>query len=66
MYYALRYTQTSPLQLGADYPYVTKKQTCKYVASKGLVKALTITNLPSSNPDSIKAAVNKGPVSVAV
>ena len=45
---AFKYTETSPLETEADYPYTASKGvtgTCAYVKSKGVVGALTYANV---------------------
>lgn len=66
---ALSYTETKPLELEADYPYVGKKSglfNCKYVSGKGKSHNRGHSKVPKLSPSSLNAAVTKGPVSVAI
>ena len=66
---AFSYTKTHPLETEGDYPYVAKSGGlfgCKYNKSKGVVAAETYTDVKHDNSDQLKAALNKGPVSVAI
>jgi len=62
----LKYTAANPLERESDYPYVAFNQQCKYNRSKGLVSATSVNNVTPNNPDQLKAAVNQGPVTVAI
>ena len=67
MDYAFKYIETNPLQLEADYPYTARDGTCKYNASKGTGKVKSFKDVsPDSSGDQLKAAIAKGPVSVAI
>ena len=67
MDYAFQYIETNPLMLETDYQYTARDGSCKYVASKGVgkVKAFKDVSVDSSGSQ-LKAAVAKGPVSVAI
>ena len=67
MDYAFEYIETNPLQLEADYAYTARDGTCKYVKSKGVgkVKAYKDVSQDTSGAQ-LKAAIAKGPVSVAI
>ena len=56
---AFLYTERSPLETEADYPYIPKYSgSCKYDKSKGVVGATTYQSVKSQNPDQLKAALN--------
>ena len=66
---AFSYTKSHPLETESDYPYTAKSGGlfgCKYNKSKGVVSAETYTDVKHDNSDQLKAALNKGPVSVAI
>jgi len=66
MVYALQYAQQNPIQKESDYPYTAQNQKCKYQKGKGVVQAKQVFQVPANNNAQLKAAVNKGPVSVAI
>jgi C1A family cysteine protease len=70
MDYAFKYIETAPLELEADYPYTgTKKfwKPCKYDSSKGVGKVVGFQDVKTDSTGSnLKAALAKGPVSVAI
>jgi len=70
MDYAFKYIETAPLELEADYPYTgTKKfwKPCKYDSSKGVGKVAGFQDVKTdSTGANLKAALAKGPVSVAI
>ena len=68
MDFAFRYAESHPLQTESDYPYQAKTSlfACNYDKSKGVVKVTTYSDVTSKSPDQLKAALNKGPVSVAI
>jgi len=66
---AFAYTKGSPLELEATYPYVAKSHGlfgCQYDKSKGVVSADTYTDVSPDNANQLKAALMKGPVSIAI
>lgn len=63
---AFTYYKTSGAESETSYPYVGRDQTCKYDASKGLVKVVSYTDVPESDQDQLVAALQKAPVSVAI
>jgi C1A family cysteine protease len=66
---AFKYTESSPLETEANYPYTSgagKVAACSYVASKGVVGAKTYADVTIDNPTQLKAALAKNPVSVAI
>ena len=67
MDYAFQYIETSPLMQEGDYQYTARDGSCKYVQSKGVgkVKAYKDVSVDTSGSQ-LKAALAKGPVSVAI
>merc|ERR1719498_2126087 len=66
---AFSYTKSHPLMLEADYPYVAKSHGifgCSYHSSKGHVGAATYHDVTPNSATQLKAALGKGPVSVAI
>ena len=66
MDYAFAYIEQNPLELEADYAYTARDGTCKYDSSKGVGKVADFVDVQSMSPSQLKAALNKGPVSVAI
>ena len=67
MDYAFQYIETAPLEQESDYPYTARDGTCKYVASKGVGKVKAFKDVSQDKSGSqLKAAIAKGPVSVAI
>jgi cathepsin L len=66
MDYAFKYIETAPLMTEADYPYTARDGTCKYDASKGVGKVASFVDVTVNSYDQMKAALAKGPVSVAI
>ena len=60
------YTDHNPLMSEADYPYTEKDETCVYDKDKGLISAGGLTLVDPKNPYDLQAALNYGPVTVAV
>jgi len=66
---AFSYTKTHPLETEADYPYVAKSHGlfgCKADKSKGVVAAESYTDVSPNQANQLKAALAKGPVSIAI
>jgi len=66
---AFSYTKTHPLETEAEYPYTAKSHGlfgCKYEKSKGVVAAETYTDVSPNQSNQLKAALAKGPVSIAI
>ena len=67
---AFLYAQNDSVMTEADYPYVsgtTKKDgQCKYVKAEAKVLVKDYIDVKSNNPTQLKAALNKGPVSIAI
>jgi C1A family cysteine protease len=70
MDYAFEYIETAPLETEADYPYTGKHSflsRCKYDKSKGVGQVKGFQDVTSDSTGAqLKAALNKGPVSVAI
>lgn len=52
--------------LEAEYPYTAKDGTCHYVKGQGSGKVSSYYEVPSGDADALRAALLKGPVSVAI
>jgi len=63
---AMSYTQSNPLELETSYPYTAKDGSCSYSKAQGKVSATSHIDVTSQNMDQLKAAVAKGPVSIAI
>merc|ERR1719198_627058 len=66
MDYAFKYIETAPLELESSYPYKGKDGTCSYEASKGVGMVKSFADVSSGSASQLKAALAKGPVSVAI
>jgi len=65
MDYAFQYIETNPLETESDYPYTARDGSCKYQSSKGVGKVKDFVDVTPS-ASQLKAAIAKGPVSVAI
>jgi len=64
---AFKYIEQAPLALEADYPYTARTGTCNTAAeSKGVGKVASFVDVTPGSADQLKAALAKGPVSVAI
>jgi len=65
---AFGYTQTHPLETEADYPYTPSSGlfACKYDKSKGVVSDVSYVDVTKKSSAQLKAALNVGPVSIAI
>jgi len=65
---AFRYAETYPLETEANYPYKASTGifACKYDKSKGAVQVKTYNDVTPKSSDAFKAALQNGPVSVAI
>merc|ERR1719454_2745082 len=63
---AFEYIEKNPLMLEDDYPYTGRDGTCKYDASKGVGEVQKYSDVRSGDADQLRAALNNGPVSVAI
>jgi cathepsin L len=66
MYEAFEYAQKTPLETEADYPYEAYDDSCRADAKKGVVSSTGFHRVPKGDVDQLKAAINLGPVSVAI
>jgi len=63
---AFKYIEAKGLELESDYPYTARDGSCQYDASKANGKVADFVDVSPGNPDQLKAALAKGPVSVAI
>ena len=66
---AFKWTEKNALETEADYPYKgwgDLLSGCKYDSSKGVVSAQSFVDVTPQSSDALKAAIAKGPVSVAI
>jgi len=65
---AMKYAETHPLMLEADYPYKGKKllKRCLYEKSKGKSHNRGYKNVTPKSAEALNAAVTMGPTSIAV
>ena len=65
---AFLYAESHPLETESDYPYVAKTSllACKYKKDLGKVAPKSFAQVAAQSPDQLKAAIAKGPVSVAI
>ena len=66
MDYAFTYAEKDSVETESDYPYRAVDDQCKYDASKGKVKVTAVRDVTPNDPQQLKAALNLGPVSVAI
>jgi len=66
MDFAFEYAEGHPLETESEYPYQAKDGTCEYKAKEGVVKALSFKDVPANNPQQLKLALSKGPLSVGI
>ncbi len=63
---AFAYVEQNPLETETDYPYKGIDATCNYDESKGVGLVADYEDVTPESPDQLKAALAKGPVSVAI
>ena len=66
---AFKYTESAALESEKNYPYKGEKwfnKGCKYDSSKGEVKVTSFHDVTANSSEALKAAIAKGPVSVAI
>lgn len=63
---AMDYASKNPLEVEANYPYKGANGDCQYAAAKGESSNEGHKNVAPNNKDQLKAAIAKGPVSVAI
>ena len=66
MDYAFKYIESNPLELESEYPYTAKNGKCSYTKSMGVGAVKSFTDVSSGSASQLKAALAKGPVSVAI
>merc|ERR1719313_1117668 len=66
MDYAFKYIESHPLETEAEYPYTGKQGKCHYEASEGVGKVKGFEDVTPRSSSQLKAALNQGPVSVAI
>ena len=63
---AFAYLESKLIERETDYPYHARDESCKYKASKGVTKDSGYKTVTRNSPSSLVAAIDKGPVSVAI
>jgi len=63
---AFKYIETNPLELESNYPYTGRDGSCSYTKSKGVAKVAGFKDVAAGSASQLKAAIAKGPVSVAI
>jgi len=63
---AFTYLEKAKLETEADYGYTARDGTCHVDAAKGVVGDSSFTDVTAKDPNALRAAVAKGPVSVAI
>ena len=63
---AFKYAEGHPLMSEQDYPYNARNGQCHYNQSEGVSKVRGIDDVPQRSASQLKAALAKGPVSVAI
>ena len=63
---AFKYIETAPLELESDYPYTARQGSCNYDSSKGVGQVKGFQDVQTMSSDQLKAALQLGPVSVAI
>jgi len=63
---AFRYIEKYGIEAEASYPYTARDGTCQYDASKTTGTVKSYQDVTPGNPDQLRAALAKGPVSVAI
>merc|ERR1712151_331375 len=69
MDYAFKYIETAPLETESEYPYLARKSFFGCRTKSSATKPVTVstyTDVTSNSPTQLKAALDKGPVSIAV
>jgi C1A family cysteine protease len=63
---AFKYIEAKGLEAEADYAYTARQGVCKYDASKTVGAVKDFVDVTPNNSDQLKAALAKGPTSVAI
>lgn len=66
MHSSFEYAKDMPIALEQDYPYTARDGTCKENKAQGVVYTPSYHRVPANSAVQLKAAVNEGPVSVAL
>jgi len=66
MDYAFKYIESNPLELESDYAYKAYVSSCAYKKSKAVGNVKGFVDVAQGSPSQMKAALAKGPVSVAI
>jgi len=66
MEYVYNYWAAQPVMLEADYVYKGTKGTCTASTAKGMFKVTGQTKITANNPTAHVAALQKGPVTIAL
>jgi C1A family cysteine protease len=62
----MNYAKTHGQELQSAYPYTAKDGTCKYSQALGKVDVQTVVQVPAKSVAQLKAAIDKGVVSVTI
>ena len=62
---AFKYIEQAPLETESEYPYTARDGTCQ-ASGSGIGKVADYTDVTPGSPAQLKAAIAKGPVSVAI
>lgn len=63
---SFNYLKTALSENRADYPFTGNTQSCAYNAAHGVVSTTGYTDIATNDPDAHIAALENGPISVAV
>jgi cathepsin L len=63
---AFQYVEKYGIQTEASYPYTAQDGTCNYNSADVVTKITSYTDVPAQNPSQLMAAINLGPVAVAI
>lgn len=63
---AFSYANIQALETEDQYPYKAHDGDCKYEEGKGKVKVASFVDVAPNDPEQLKAAIRKGPVSIAI
>ena len=64
--YCFKYTRDKGIMQESDYPYVAKEETCKFDSSKVVFKNTGYINVRANDPNQLKSAVSRQPVTIAI
>jgi C1A family cysteine protease len=66
MEYVFNYLKNTPVMFEADYVYTAVQGSCRYVASKGVLKVSSYKMITANNPTAHVAALQTGPTTIAL